>query len=157
MESTPASRSGGPPAPVSPLPAAPAGPWRHAAFAGVVVFLFGEAYDTYWHAKHVSFVVEPPSALWTIHLGIYLGAAVTVVAGVLLLRRGGLRVAGALLLAGGGIELAGFFLDMWKHSQGTSLDLYHDLVWYGFGGVVVGMVRLEAMRRGRPAAAGPLE
>ncbi|MEU1013074.1 hypothetical protein ACIP4Y_33335 [Streptomyces sp. NPDC088810] len=130
----------------------PLGWRRHLAFAGVVVYLFGQAYDTYWHAKNVSFVVEPPSSLWGIHLGIWMGAVVTVAAGAAQWRRAGFRVAGVLLAVGGGVELAGFFLDMWKHSQGTSLDFYHDLVWYGFGVVVVAMVRLEAMRRNRLGA-----
>ncbi|MER5215299.1 hypothetical protein ABT063_33320 [Streptomyces sp. NPDC002838] len=131
----------------------PLGWRRYLAFAGVVIYLFGQAYDTYWHARNVSFIVEPPSSLWTIHLGIWLGAAVTAAAGATQLRLSGFRVAGVLLVVGGGVELAGFFLDMWKHSQETSLDFYHDLVWYGFGVVVVAMVRLEAMRRNRLGAA----
>ena len=135
--------------PVGPTGADTLGWRRHGVFAGVVIFLLGEAYDTYWHAKNVSFVVEPPGSLWTIHLGIYLGAVLTLVFGATLWKVEGFRVTGVLLVLGGGIELAGFFLDMWKHSQGTSLDLFHDLVWYGFGLVVVAVVRVEAMRRSR--------
>ncbi|MFJ5072980.1 hypothetical protein ACIP8Z_00015 [Streptomyces sp. NPDC088553] len=128
-------------------PADPTGRLRTVAFAAVAIYLFGQAFDTYWHAKNVSFVPEPPRALWSIHLGIYLGAAIVLATGGALAFRAGFRVAGVLLAAGGGVELAGFFLDMWKHSQGTSVDFYHDLVWYGFGLVVVGTVRMEAMRR----------
>ncbi|MFF5428056.1 MULTISPECIES: hypothetical protein [unclassified Streptomyces] len=127
----------------------PIGKVRVAAFAAVAIYLFGQAFDTYWHAKNVSFVPEPPSALWTIHLGIYLGAAIILATGALVAFRDGFRIAGGLFALGGAVALAGFFLDMWKHSQGTSVDFYHDLVWYGFGLVVVGMVRMEAMRRNR--------
>ncbi|MFF4470839.1 hypothetical protein ACFYZ3_14880 [Streptomyces sp. NPDC001599] len=130
-----------------PTGADPLGRRRYLAYAGVVIYLFGQAYDTYWHAKNVSFVVEPPGSLWTIHLGIWVGALVTATAGATLWRVRGFRVAGGLLALGAAVELAGYFLDMWKHSQGTSLDFYHDLVWYGFGVVVIGMVRIEAMRR----------
>ncbi|MBM0232585.1 hypothetical protein JNW91_12355 [Micromonospora sp. STR1_7] len=126
---------------------------RAAVFAGVVVFLLGQAFDTYWHARNVSFVPEPPRELWRIHLGIYLGAAMLTALGAWLLTRPGLRLAGLLMLLGGGTQLLGFGWDMYLHGQGRSKEIWHDLLWYGFGVVVLGVVRLEALIRRHPVAA----
>ena len=126
---------------------------RIALYSGVVIYLFGQAYDTYWHAKHVSFVPEPPSGLWRIHLGIWLGAVIVVAVGGWLTARPGLRVTGLLLLAGGLVQLLGFGWDMYLHGQGRSQDLWHNMIWYGFGVVVLGVARFAALTR--PAAALP--
>jgi hypothetical protein len=69
----------------------------------------------------------------------------------MLLRRTGGLLAGGLLLGGGLAQLTGFFLDMWEHGQGRSVDLYHNLLWYGFIVVAAGIVRMEASIE-RPAS-----
>jgi hypothetical protein len=123
---------------------------RAVAYAAVVTYLAGQAFDIWWHAKNVSLVPEAPVRLLAIHLGIYVGAALAVVAGAMLLRRTGGRLAGGLLLGGGLVQLAGFFLDMWEHGQGRSVDLYHNLLWYGFIVVAAGIVRMEASSQSAP-------
>jgi hypothetical protein len=117
---------------------------RSVAYAAVVTYLGGQAFDIWWHAKNVSLVPEMPVRLLYIHLGIYLGAALAVVAGLRLLRRTGGLLAGGLLAAGGLVQLAGFFLDMWEHGHGSSVDLYHRMLWYGFIVVAAGVARMEA-------------
>jgi len=122
----------------------PANNDRAVAYTGVVTYLAGQAYDIWWHAKNVSLVPELPQRLLLIHLGIYVGAALCLAAGLMLLRRTGGMVAGLLLVAGGAVQLAGFFLDMWEHGHGRSVDLYHNMLWYGFIVAVAGVVRMEA-------------
>jgi len=124
---------------------------RMVVYGGAVLFLLGEAYDTYWHRQHVSFRPEPPSSLWRIHAGIWLGALILVVIGAVLLTRPGARITGAIVGAGGLTSLAGFLGDMALHARGESIDFWHDLVWYGFGVVVIGVVRMEALNRHPPA------
>ncbi|HST80249.1 MAG TPA: hypothetical protein VLL08_00770 [Kineosporiaceae bacterium] len=117
---------------------------RAAAYVAVVTYLGGQSFDIWWHAKNVSLVPETPVRLLSIHLGIYVGAALTVVAGGMLLRRSAGLLAGSLLVAGGLVQLAGFFLDMWEHGHGRTVDLYHNLLWYGFIIAAAGVVRMEA-------------
>ncbi|QFU90575.1 hypothetical protein [Amycolatopsis sp. YIM 10] len=126
---------------------------RVIVYLGIVVYLLGQAFDTYWHQRNVSFVPEPPSELWRIHAGIYGGAVILTLAGVWLALRPGGRVTGLLLVAGGLTQLTGFFGDMWLHARGESIDFWHDLVWYGLAVIVIGVVRMEALNRNRPEPA----
>lgn len=120
---------------------------RTGLYTGIVAYLLGQAFDTYWHARNLSFVPEPPSALWRIHLGIWLGSLLVALVGAGLVARPGMRITGGLLLLGGLLQLLGFGWDMYLHSQERSRDLWHDLLWYGFGVVVIGLARFEALSR----------
>lgn len=115
-------------------------------YAGAATYLLGQAFDSLWHSRNVSFVPEPPSTVFVIHSGIYLGAAAVVVAGALHLAQPGTRLGGAVVLAGGLTQLTGFVLDTWAHGRGYSAPLYHDLWWHGFAVVVVGTAGLEYRR-----------
>lgn len=128
-------------------------------YAGVVAYLLGQAYDQFWHSQNVSFVPAPPSRVFVIHIGIYLGAAAIALAGALHMRRAQTRRGGAVVLAGGLVQLAGFALDTWVHSRNYSEPLFHDMWWYGFGIVVIGAVVLEyrPWRGSREVAAPGLE
>jgi hypothetical protein len=119
---------------------------RSILYTGVVIYLLGQAFDMLWHSRNVSFVPEPPSQVFMIHSGIYLGAATIAVAGLLHLRRPKQWVGGALVLTGGLVQLAGFGLDTWAHGHGYSKALYHDLWWYGFVVVLLGAALLEYRR-----------
>ncbi|MBX6766131.1 MAG: hypothetical protein IRY90_03070, partial [Actinomadura rubrobrunea] len=116
---------------------------RLVLYAAAIVYLLGQAYDTYYHNKNVSFVPEPPSSLWRIHAGIYIGSAMAVVTGVLLWRLAQAKLAGVIVSVGGVTQLTGFFADMWAHAHGYSKPLWHDLIWYGFAIVVAGGVLVE--------------
>jgi hypothetical protein len=129
---------------------------RVVLYTGAAVYLLGQAFDMLWHSRNVSFVPEPPSEVFVIHSGMYVGAATVAVAGLLLLGRPQERPGGALALTGGLVQLAGFGLDTWAHGHGYSKALYHDLWWYGFAVVVVGAVLLE-YRRWRGSGVRPAD
>lgn len=127
---------------------------RAGLYTGAVAYLLGQAFDTWWHARNVSFVPEPPGALWRIHLGMWLGATIVAVIGAWLTGRAGHRITGVILMTGGLVQLLGFAWDMYLHGQGRSRDLWHDMLWYGFCLVVLGVARFEALSRRSPANAG---
>ncbi|TDB85797.1 hypothetical protein E1264_19900 [Actinomadura sp. KC216] len=115
-----------------------------AMYTGIVIFLGGKAFDNYWHAQNLSFVVEPPRKLLVIHSGIYSGALIVAITGLAgLFLAGRLLPGSAVMLVGALIQLTGIGLDFWAHSQGYQKALYHDMEWYGLAVIALAVVLTE--------------